>query len=117
MKGFTLVALAFLVAAASADSVAQSAHTHMGAEADPADKALMESMQTMMKDMDVRMTGNPDRDFVNMMLAHHKGAVSMAEVELKYGHDPKIIKLAQDIVAAQEKEIQDMLAWLAQTGK
>ena len=41
----------------------------------------------------------------------------MAKAELKYGRDPKIIKLAQDIIAAQEKEIAGMNAWLAEPPK
>ena len=53
----------------------------------PADKAFMESMQTMMKDMHAKPTGDADKDFVNMMLPHHQGAVDMAKVELQYGKD------------------------------
>ena len=67
----------------------------------------------MMKDMDVELTGNADRDFVAMMMPHHQGAVDMAEVELKYGRDPELKKLARDIVAAQRKEIASMQKWQA----
>jgi hypothetical protein len=67
----------------------------------------------MMKDMDVKLTGNADRDFVAMMMPHHQGAVDMAEVELKYGRDPQLKKLARDIVAAQRKEIAFMQKWQA----
>ncbi len=116
MKGLTIAAMAFLLAG-SGDGFAQSGHMHMGTEADPAGKALMDSMHSMDEEMDVKPTGNPDRDFVAMMLAHHRGAVSMAKVELRYGRDPKIIKLAQDIIAAQEKEIAGMNAWLAEPPK
>jgi len=67
----------------------------------------------MMKDMDVPLTGNADRDFVAMMMPHHQGAIDMAEVELKNGKDPQLKKLAQDIVAAQRKEITFMKKWQA----
>ena len=68
----------------------------------PSDKAFMESMKTMMKDMHAKPTGDADKDFVNMMLPHHQGAVDMAKVELKYGKDPMLHELATSIIAAQE---------------
>jgi uncharacterized protein (DUF305 family) len=37
----------------------------------------------------------------------------MAEVELKYGKDPKLRTLCQGIIVAQKKEIAQMNAWLA----
>ena len=79
----------------------------------PADKAYAASMASMMKGMDVKPTGNPDLDFVDMMMPHHQGAIDMAKVELQYGKDPILRKLAQDIVKAQETEIGDMMAWKA----
>ncbi len=82
----------------------------------PADKAFMKSMQTMMKNMNVKPTGNTDKDFVVMMMPHHQGAIDMAKVELQYGKDPELRQLATDIVAAQEKEIAEMKAWLAKNG-
>ena len=63
--------------------------------------------------MNAPMTGDADRDFVSMMIPHHQGAIDMAEVVLKYGKDPKVKKLAQDIIKAQKHEIAMMQAWLA----
>ena len=59
-------------------------------------------------------TGNPDRDVLAGMIPHHQGAIDMAEVELKHGKDPKVRKLAQDIIKAQKREIAQMQAWLKQ---
>jgi uncharacterized protein (DUF305 family) len=71
----------------------------------------------MMKGMDVPLTGDADRDFVAGMIPHHTGAVDMAEVELKYGKDPAMRKLAQDVIAAQRKEIAVMKKWQAAHAK
>jgi uncharacterized protein (DUF305 family) len=82
-----------------------------------ADKAFAASMKTMMNNMNVKPAGKPDQDFVLMMMPHHQGAIDMAEVELQYGTDPELRQLATDIVAAQEKEIAQMKAWLERNGK
>ena len=74
-------------------------------------------MQTMMKSMKVNPTGNADIDFVLMMIPHHQGAIDMAKLELEYGKNPEMRQLATDIVAAQEKEIAAMKAWLGKNDK
>jgi uncharacterized protein (DUF305 family) len=83
----------------------------------PADKAFATAMKTMMNNMQVKPTGKPDADFALMMIPHHQGAIDMAKVELQYGTDPELRQLATDIVAAQEKEIAQMKAWLEKNGK
>lgn len=75
---------------------------------------MMESMDKMNKAMSsAPMTGDADHDFVVMMLPHHQGAVDMARFELAHGKDPALLKLAREIVAAQDKEIAFMKSWLA----
>ena len=80
-------------------------------------KAMTESTTKMMSNMDVKTTGRPDEDFVLLMTPHHQGAIDMAKVELKYGTDPTLRKMAEEIVAAQEKEIAEMRAWRAKNVK
>jgi uncharacterized protein (DUF305 family) len=67
--------------------------------------------------MNIRMTGDADVDFVQGMIPHHQGAVDMAKIVLQYGADPDIKKMAQDIIAAQDKEIAMFRAWLAKRQK
>jgi hypothetical protein len=98
-------------------SLAIADEMKMSAAHGPADKAFMSAMQTMMKNMKAKPTGNPDADFVLMMMPHHQGAIDMAKVELQYGKNPELRQLASDIVAAQEKEIAQMKAWLGKNGK
>ncbi len=62
------------------------------------------------------MNGQPDHDFVSMMLPHHQGAVDMARAVLLYSQDPEIRNLALGIVAEQQNEIQVMQAWLKRHG-
>jgi uncharacterized protein (DUF305 family) len=51
--------------------------------------------------------------FLEGMIAHHQGAVEMAEAELADGVDPKARELAQEIIDAQEAEIAEMQELLA----
>jgi uncharacterized protein (DUF305 family) len=68
-----------------------------------------EAMTSMDRGMeDARMTGDPDHDFAAMMIPHHQGAVDMAKVELLYGKDPVLRRLAQEIIVTQEQEIEVM---------
>jgi uncharacterized protein (DUF305 family) len=83
-----------------------------GAVTGPADQAMMQSMQKMQQDMTGKpLTGNADQDFVAMMIPHHQGAIDMARVELQYGKDPMLRRMARGIITAQDKEIREMQQW------
>ncbi len=78
----------------------------------PATREDSDAMARMMAGMSKPYTGDADRDFVVHMLPHHQGAIDMAEVELKYGHDPRLKQLAARIISAQQHEIAVMQTWL-----
>jgi uncharacterized protein (DUF305 family) len=99
--------LLMLIAAISAIPILASAQDQAGSG-----KAYADAMQNMMQAMRVQPAGNPDEDFVLLMMAHHQGAIDMANVELKYGKDPELRRMAGNIVSAQEKEIAEMKHWL-----
>ena len=84
-----------------------------GGAAGASSRAYEDAMMKMHKGMDITYSGNADRDFAAGMLPHHQGAVDMARIELRYGKDPELRRLAQAIVQSQEKEIAFMKAWRA----
>ncbi|MET9227371.1 DUF305 domain-containing protein [Lentzea sp. NPDC003310] len=55
-----------------------------------------------------------DRQWLSLMIQHHRGAVDMAQKHLSAGTDPETRKLAQDVVSHQEKEIAEMESLLPQ---
>lgn len=73
------------------------------------DAALAQSMTAMHSAMDaVSFVGKPDADFALMMIPHHQGAIEMAKVELQFGTDPNLRRLAQEIIVTQQSEIDLM---------
>ena len=77
-------------------------------------KDYTKSMTDMHNEMMVGMAYNdPDTAFAKSMLGHHHGAVDMAKIELKYGTDETMRKLAKDIIDSQQLEIDIINKWLA----
>ncbi|WP_313138074.1 CopM family metallochaperone [Paracoccus jeotgali] len=80
---------------------------------DEAQQASMRAMMEMNRPMMATHTiKDPDLAFHCGMIAHHAGAIAMAEVELKYGDDEQSKAMAQQIIDAQGPEIEEMTAWV-----
>ena len=52
-----------------------------------------------------------DREFVDMMVPHHRGATRMAQAVLAKTKDAELRKLARGIISMQQKEIKEMNAF------
>lgn len=76
--------------------------------------AMQGAMQRMQQGMDMPSSGNQDVDFARMMIPHHQGAIDMAKAELADGKDPQLRQMAEEVIAAQEREIATLQAWLKQ---
>jgi hypothetical protein len=105
LVAFAAPPLAFSVFAHEARPAAQKAansdETAFLAENDAA-------MTKMMNDMAVKPSGDIDRDFVAMMAPHHQGAIDMAVIELRYGKNEQLRRIAQEIIVSQLQEIAAM---------
>ena len=66
------------------------------------------AMGRMMSGMAIRSSGNVDRDFATIMIAHHQGAIDMAQAELRYGANEQLRRIAQEIIVDQQQEIAAM---------
>lgn len=68
-------------------------------------------MYGMMTGLQGKTGDDFDKAFLSEMIVHHEGAVAMAEEVLKTSKRPELIKLANDIISAQNKEIEMMGGW------
>lgn len=96
------------------DPVAAPSPTLQASSTRAFDALMDEAMARMMDGMHrAPASGEPDRDFVTMMIPHHQGAVDMARALLAHSDDPELRNLAQAILVEQASEIALMRAWLA----
>ncbi len=80
---------------------------------DHGDMPAMPAMQGMVSEQDLttlRTATGADaaRLYLTQMIAHHEGAIAMAQNEIKDGQYPAAVELARTIVSAQTREIDTM---------
>ena len=92
-------------------------HAAMGHESAPAsgatagDQAFAASEAEMHRLMAAASGETVDQAYIAKMIAHHEGAVAMAQVALRDSRDPEIRRMAQAVIDAQTREIAEMRAW------
>jgi len=64
-----------------------------------------------MKEMDQMPPEHFDEHFLNMMIAHHEGAVDMSKEAQTKAEHPEVKQLAERITNAQGPEIEQMKKW------
>ncbi|SMY34129.1 DUF305 domain-containing protein [Photobacterium andalusiense] len=95
------------------DSIADHSQ-HMPITNLAASKTMMDDSMTAMSGMhSLKLTGDPDLDFIAGMLPHHEGAIVMSESILPTLTDPAVHQLAIDIIKSQKAEVIYMKQWLA----
>ena len=107
MLGAIAFALPTHILAQGAHATAPQATAPVVAEA-PFLKDNQAAMIKMMNDMEIKPTGDIDRDFVATMSPHHQGAIDMAISELRYGKNEQLRRIAQEIIVDQMQEIAAM---------
>ena len=113
LAAVTLLAIA--ATAAPAQDSGTMDHSSMGMHA--VGNVYSEAMETMMTEMEgIEPTGDPDVDFLLMMIPHHQSAVDMARALLEQSDDAEVSALAQAIIEAQEEEIAAMTVMLERLG-
>jgi Cu/Ag efflux protein CusF len=106
--------LSSIVAAASAISITVAATAHL-ALAQPARgaSAAFERVREVMTNRfkDSRLTGDPDKDFAALLIAHHEDLIFLARTQLEHGGDQQLRRLAQKILDEQQAQIAEVKEW------
>lgn len=82
------------------------------------DGTVMNDMGHTMDSMTSGLVGKTgddfDKAFIEEMIVHHEGAVTMAKMVLATSEKKELVDLANEIISAQTKEIEMMNDWLSE---
>jgi uncharacterized protein (DUF305 family) len=74
----------------------------------------MQSMGVMMDPQELANREPFDKAFIDGMIPHHQSAIEMAQVAREKSKNPQIKELAENIISAQQTEIEQMKQWREQ---
>jgi Cu/Ag efflux protein CusF len=105
------VAIAFALSALSTTIIA-TGHLALAQPARGA-AAAFERVREVMIDRfkDVKLAGDPDKDFAMLLIAHHEDLIFLAKTQLEHGADRQLRQLAQKILDEQQGQISDVKEW------
>jgi len=85
------------------------------AQAQPAKgaPAAYERVREVMDDRfkDMKLVGDPDKDFAALLIAHHEDLIFLARTQLEHGADEQLRQVAQRIIDEQQKQISELKEW------
>jgi uncharacterized protein (DUF305 family) len=81
----------------------------------PMEMSAQEMQMMGMTDPDELANKEPfDKAFIDAMIPHHQSAIEMAKVAYEESENPQVKELAENIVNAQQREIEQMRRWRQQ---
>ncbi len=104
----TLAAVAALLAGV-AIGLGHLAQAQPAKGAPAAYERVREVMDDRFKDM--KLAGDPDKDFAALLIAHHEDLIFLARTQLEHGADEQLRQVAQKILDEQQKQISDLKEW------
>jgi len=111
MKRFavTLPAIGALSAAMAIIGLVHSARAQPAKGAPAAYERVREVMDDRFKDM--KLAGDPDKDFAALLIAHHEDLIFLARTQLEHGADEQLRRMAQRIINEQQRQISELKDW------
>jgi len=104
----TLTALGAILATVTIGP-GRTAQAQPAAGAPAAYERVREVMDDRFKDM--KLAGDPDKDFAALLIAHHEDLIFLARTQLEHGADEQLRQVAQKILDEQQKQIAELKDW------
>ena len=100
---------ALLLASAVLPEVHRAALAQPAKGAPAAFERVRDTMANRFKD--AKLSGDPDRDFADLLIAAHEETLFLAKTQLEYGGDRQLREAAQKIQNDQQKLIDELKTW------